>query len=179
MDYNSRQNRCDSPTRDYFRHLQPPRLLPEVDLRRDGLRGALLRSRLGPLPGDRRLRGHRRVGGTGGAARRGQAGGDGDQRVRHHLSGVADASVDAIVMDPPYYDNVQYSELSDFYYVWQKRTLGDLYPEWFAETVTDKSEEAVANPARDGSARAAKAQYETLMRNIFAEGRRVLRPTAS
>lgn len=91
------------------------------------------------------------------------------------LSGVDDASVDAIVMDPPYYDNVQYSELSDFYYVWQKRTLGDLYPEWFTESVTDKTEEAVASPARDGSTRSAKARYEELMKGIFAESRRVLR----
>ena len=46
------------------------------------------------------------------------------------LQGVADRSVDAIVivMDPPDYDDVQYSELLDFYYVRQKRSLGDLYP---------------------------------------------------
>jgi adenine-specific DNA methylase len=91
------------------------------------------------------------------------------------LASVGDQTVDAIVMDPPYYDNVQYSELSDFYYVWQKRTLGDLYPEWFDTGVTDKQAEAVANPARDGSARAAKTQYESAMHAIFAESRRVLK----
>lgn len=89
---------------------------------------------------------------------------------------IAAGSVDAIVMDPPYYDNVQYSELSDFYYVWQKRTLGDLYPGWFDPPVTDKTEEAVANPARDGSRQNAKARYEELMQAIFAESKRVLRP---
>lgn len=92
------------------------------------------------------------------------------------ISDVRDGSVDAIVMDPPYYDNVQYSELSDFYYVWQKRTLADLYPKWFTESITDKEEEAVSNPARDGSALAAKARYEELMQGIFGECRRVLRP---
>jgi adenine-specific DNA methylase len=89
---------------------------------------------------------------------------------------VADHSVDAVVMDPPYYDNVQYSELSDFYYVWQKKTLGDLYPGWFDQEVTDKALEAVANPARDGSAGRAKARYEELMQGIFAESKRVLKP---
>ncbi|PWV73336.1 DUF1156 domain-containing protein [Halomonas sp. A11-A] len=92
------------------------------------------------------------------------------------MSNVADESVDAVVMDPPYYDNVQYSELSDFYYVWQKKTLGDLYPGWFDQEVTDKALEAVANPARDGSAKSAKARYEELMQGIFAESKRVLKP---
>ncbi|QEA38670.1 DUF1156 domain-containing protein [Pistricoccus aurantiacus] len=92
------------------------------------------------------------------------------------MSSVDDASVDAVVMDPPYYDNVQYSELSDFYYVWQKKTLGDLYPGWFDHEVTDKALEAVANPARDGSAKGAKARYEELMQGIFAESKRVLKP---
>lgn len=92
------------------------------------------------------------------------------------LNGVSAASVDAIVMDPPYYNNVQYSELSDFYYVWQKRTLGDLYPGWFDEPVTDKSNEAVANPARDGSAKSAKQRYLELMQGIFSECSRVLKP---
>lgn len=93
-----------------------------------------------------------------------------------HMPEVEDHSVDAVVMDPPYYDNVQYSELSDFYYVWQKKTLGDLYPGWFDHEVTDKALEAVANPARDGSAKGAKARYEELMQGIFAESKRVLKP---
>ncbi|WP_163558799.1 DUF1156 domain-containing protein [Halomonas sp. NO4] len=92
------------------------------------------------------------------------------------MSYIGDCSVDAVVMDPPYYDNVQYSELSDFYYVWHKRSLGDLYPGWFDHEVTDKSQEAVANPARDGSAKSAKARYEELMQGIFAESKRVLKP---
>ncbi|TDO02846.1 MULTISPECIES: DUF1156 domain-containing protein [Halomonas] len=91
------------------------------------------------------------------------------------ISGLECSSVDAVVMDPPYYDNVQYSELSDFYYVWQKRSLADLYPEWFDDEVTDKASEAVANPARDGSAKSAKARYEELMQGIFAESKRVLK----
>jgi adenine-specific DNA methylase len=48
-----------------------------------------------------------------------------------NMPSLAAGSVDVICMDPPYYDNVQYGELSDYFYVWQKRTLDDLYPELF------------------------------------------------
>src|SRR5690606_3258774 len=64
------------------------------------------------------------------------------------LDHVADESVDVIVMDPPYYDNVMYAELSDFFYVWLKRTAGRVYPELFRRQLTDKDREAVANPAK-------------------------------
>lgn len=92
-----------------------------------------------------------------------------------HISDVEEKTVDLVCMDPPYYDNVQYSELSDYFYVWQKRTLKDLYPEISWPRLTNKQEEAVANPARDGSAKKAKAEYEKLMREIFAESRRVVK----
>ncbi|NCA89399.1 MAG: DUF1156 domain-containing protein [Gammaproteobacteria bacterium] len=92
-----------------------------------------------------------------------------------HLPQVADASVDLVCMDPPYYNNVQYAELSDFYYVWERRTLRDLYPTLFVRRLTDKDAEAVANPARDGSAKAAKAEYERLMGELFRECRRTLK----
>jgi putative DNA methylase len=92
-----------------------------------------------------------------------------------HMPSLADGSIDLICMDPPYYDNVQYGELSDYFYVWQKRTLSDLYPELFTRRLVDKSVEAVANPARDGSAKAAKLVYEQMMGQIFAECRSVLK----
>ena len=92
-----------------------------------------------------------------------------------YMGEVSAQSVDLVCMDPPYYDNVQYAELSDYYYVWQKRSLSDLYPEIQWPRLTNKREEAVANPTRDGSAKAAKAQYEKLMGEIFAESRRVLK----
>ena len=44
------------------------------------------------------------------------------------LDHIADASIDVVVMDPPYYDNVMYAELSDFFYVWLKRTAGPRIP---------------------------------------------------
>ncbi len=88
-------------------------------------------------------------------------------------------TVDAVVMDPPYYDNVMYAELSDFFYVWLKRTAGLLYPELFMAPLTDKENEAVANPALHKGKKNAKAlaglDYQQKMAQIFNEMRRVLR----
>ncbi|MBF7084130.1 DUF1156 domain-containing protein [Desulfallas sp. Bu1-1] len=90
-------------------------------------------------------------------------------------TGLPDQSVDLVCLDPPYYNNVQYAELSDYFYVWQRRTLRDLYPKLFRRNLTNKSDEAVANPARDGSAAGAASAYERLMGEIFAECSRVLK----
>ncbi len=96
------------------------------------------------------------------------------------LDHVADGSIDAVVMDPPYYDNVMYAELSDFFYVWLKRTAGHVFPDLFRRVLTDKESEAVANPARFRGAQGAKAlagrDYRERMASIFAECRRVLKP---
>jgi len=96
------------------------------------------------------------------------------------LDHIGDASIDCVVMDPPYYDNVMYAELSDFFYVWLKRTAGYVYPELFRRQLTDKENEAVANPARFKAEKGAKAlagrEYQNRMASIFAEMRRVLKP---
>lgn len=96
------------------------------------------------------------------------------------LDHIADASIDAVVMDPPYYDNVMYAELSDFFYVWLKRTAGYVYPELFRRQLTDKDNEAVANPAKFKDQKGAKAlagrDYQQRMAAIFMEMRRVLKP---
>ena len=91
-----------------------------------------------------------------------------------------DASVDCIVMDPPFYANVMYAELADFFYVWLKRTAGLLYPELFTAHLTDKDREAVANLAKfrgqKGAKQLAHLDYQQRMARIFAEMRRVLKP---
>lgn len=69
-------------------------------------------------------------------------------RSADDLDYLDDRSVDVVVIDPPYYDNVMYSELSDFFYVWLKRTAGHVYPDLFTRPLTDKESEAVANPAK-------------------------------
>jgi len=95
------------------------------------------------------------------------------------LRGVADGSQTLVCLDPPYFDNVMYAELADFFYVWEKRTLGALWPEFFVDEVTNKKDEAVANRSRFAEAgRRAKEladnDYESKMAAIFAESRRVL-----
>src|SRR5205823_7910303 len=94
------------------------------------------------------------------------------------LTHIQDASIDCVVMDPPYYDNVMYAELSDFFYVWLKRTAGYVFPELFRRQLTDKDNEAVANPARFKDQKGAKAlayrDYKERMARIFSECRRVI-----
>ena len=53
-----------------------------------------------------------------------------------------------IVTDPPYYDNIDYADLSDFYYVWLRPLLQDIYPDLFAGILTPKAEEITAIPSR-------------------------------
>ena len=95
------------------------------------------------------------------------------------LDHIADGSIDLVVIDPPYYDNVMYAELSDFFYVWLKRTAGHVFPELFRRQLTDKDNEAVANPARFRGQKGARAlagrDYQERMASIFAECRRTLK----
>jgi putative DNA methylase len=58
--------------------------------------------------------------------------------------------------DPPYYDNVGYADLSDFFYVWLRRSLRSVFPELFATLAVPKAEELVATPYRHGSKEAAE-----------------------
>lgn len=88
---------------------------------------------------------------------------------------ISNECIDVICLDPPYYNNVQYAELSDYFYVWQKRIFRNIYPDWFGRRLTNKEDEAVANPVRDGGAKAANTVYEERMKGIFAECRRVLK----
>ncbi len=94
---------------------------------------------------------------------------------------VESESVQAVVLDPPYYDNVMYAELSDFFYVWLDKYLGDIYPEFFTTELTEKQSEAVANPAKFEDVAGerskndlAKEDYESKMTSMFDELHRVL-----
>ena len=64
--------------------------------------------------------------------------------------------------DPPYYDNIGYADLSDFFYVWLRRSLHSVFPDLFATLAVPKAEELVATPYRHGS----KSEAET----FFLEG---------
>jgi adenine-specific DNA methylase len=86
---------------------------------------------------------------------------------------LAAASVDAVVTDPPYFDNVMYSELVEFYYVWLRQFLAGDYCQ-FEPAYGDRAREAVTDPA--GPRRA--AHYREVLQSVFTECRRVLKPGA-
>lgn len=70
-------------------------------------------------------------------------------------------SPDSIVVstDPPYYDNIGYADLSDFFYVWLKRSLSGVWPDLFRRLTTPKGEELVATPYRHGGKEKAEAFF--------------------
>ncbi len=83
---------------------------------------------------------------------------------------------DGVLTDPPYYDNVPYSYLSDFFYVWLKRTVGHLYPDLFATPLTPKGEEIVAYSHGKGGLEEGKRRFEEMLAQSFREIHRVLKP---
>jgi len=87
-----------------------------------------------------------------------------------------DNSFDAILTDPPYYDNVPYAYLSDFFYVWLKRTVGELYPELFSTPLTPKKDEIVAYSSGPGGFEEGKQFFEDMLKKSFLEIYRVLKP---
>jgi len=74
----------------------------------------------------------------------------------------------AVITDPPYYDAIAYADLSDFFYVWLKRTVGDIYPNNLAFPQTPKSEECTAlKHHHNSNADEAKTHFENKLLNIF------------
>ena len=86
-----------------------------------------------------------------------------------------DGFFDAVFTDPPYYDNVPYSYLSDFFYVWLKRMVGHLYPDLFATPLTPKSQEIVAYSNMEGGFESGKKYFEDMLGKSFKEIHRVLK----
>jgi len=78
-----------------------------------------------------------------------------------------------ISTDPPYYDNIGYADLSDFFYVWMRRSLRNIYPELFGTMVVPKAEELVATPYRHGSKEQAESFFlegmTRVMQNLAAQ----------
>lgn len=87
------------------------------------------------------------------------------------LTSIPDNSVDAVITDPPYYDNIMYSELSDFFYVWLRLGLQHDYPDIFGSPLTEKDREIVVNAAQ----KKGKAFYIEGMARVFGEAKRVLK----
>lgn len=76
-----------------------------------------------------------------------------------------------VATDPPYFDNIDYSDLSDFFYVWQRRMLGGVFPELYGTILVPKGEELVANAYRSGGNDAAANDFLDGFRGVFAHFR--------
>lgn len=88
----------------------------------------------------------------------------------------SDEFFDAVFTDPPYYDNIAYSHLSDFFYVWMKRTIGRQFPELFSTPLTPKSKEIVAYSNGPDGYEGGKKFFERMLKKSFQEIHRVLKP---
>ena len=77
--------------------------------------------------------------------------------------------------DPPYYDNISYADLSDFFYVWLRRALADVYPDLFRTVLTPKTDELVATPYR---VTGGKEEAERLFREGLGQAFRRMRAAA-
>lgn len=80
-----------------------------------------------------------------------------------------------ICTDPPYYDNIGYSDLSDYFYVWLRQSLRNLHPDLLSTMLVPKVEELVANPYRHNGKSGAKEFFEDGFRAVFSRAREVAR----
>lgn len=89
-----------------------------------------------------------------------------------------DDSVDYVLTDPPYYDAVPYAALSDFCYVWLKRSVGMIHQDLFNTDLTPKAEECILDPGppSEGNVSKDRAYFEATMQAALADARRVLHP---
>ncbi|MEA5365411.1 hypothetical protein VA596_38195 [Amycolatopsis sp., V23-08] len=95
-----------------------------------------------------------------------------------------DGTVDAVVTDPPYYDMIEYSDASDFFYVWLRRVLGEIQPDLFADAIgskvapdlQNKDDEIIVRRVYNGGVRHDRDFYERSLSRAFHEARRILRP---
>jgi len=107
--------------------------------------------------------------------------------ISHPLSGTA-TQIDArdlfkqenspliVSTDPPYYDAVPYADLSDFFYVWLRRSLSKIYPDIFSTLLVPKNQELVADQLRHGSREKSQIFFEEGLEKVFCGGRQVADP---
>ena len=74
----------------------------------------------------------------------------------------------SVSTDPPYYDNVGYADLSDFFYIWLRRNLNKYYPSLLGTMLTPKAEELVADPFRRGGKEESERYFEDGFREVFS-----------
>ncbi len=87
--------------------------------------------------------------------------------IQHDAAVTFGTGAAAVSTDPPYYDNVPYADLSDFFYIWLRRALNSTYPELFGTVLVPKREELVAEPFRHGSKEAAQRFFEEGLSKAF------------
>lgn len=82
-----------------------------------------------------------------------------------------------ISTDPPYYDNIGYADLSDYFYVWLRTSLRSVFPEIFGTMLVPKTPELIASPYRfDGNSNAAEDHFEIGLMRAFAQMRQIIPP---
>ena len=92
----------------------------------------------------------------------------GQARVRQlDAAGESQLGSGLVCTDPPYYDNVPYADLSDFFYIWHRRCLDKIYPDLYRTLLVPKAQELIAEPARQGSWEAAAGFFEAGLREAF------------
>ncbi|MFF5230216.1 DUF1156 domain-containing protein [Dactylosporangium sp. NPDC000521] len=92
--------------------------------------------------------------------------------VVHQADAVEAVSQPAVIStDPPYYDNIGYSDLSDYFYVWLRRSLRAIHPRLLSTMLVPKAKELVANPYRQDGKDGAKKFFEDGFRSVFANAR--------
>ena len=90
--------------------------------------------------------------------------------------GFPDDTFDAVIVDPPYYDAIQYGDLSDFFYVWLKRSIGHLYPGVFGTPLTPKQQEVIESRAdRKSPEYISHDEFERRLQRALGEMARVVK----
>ena len=92
--------------------------------------------------------------------------------VRQHNASTRSYRGFAVSTDPPYYDNINYGDLSDFFYIWLRRSLREVHPNLLSTMVAPKEEELVANPYRHGGKSGAKKFFESGFLDVFIRVRK-------
>lgn len=88
------------------------------------------------------------------------------EQIDARVAGSSESTI--ICTDPPYYDNVPYADLSDFFYVWLRRCLKDVYPDLFSTILVPKHQELISEPARhDGKSDKAATYFRDGLRHVF------------
>ena len=93
----------------------------------------------------------------------------GEAHQRDARARVRECSGAVLSTDPPYYDNISYADLSDFFYVWLRRNVGDVWPVECSTLLTPKAEELIANRYRAGSREEAEEHFESGMAEFMAQ----------